>query len=295
MKNYNLTDNDAKQLCKLYPKIKIPFLDKRDYYLWTQRHTLPIDSLVNQLEICKLNNGEIERYKYKKSEEIIDYFKSCLLPIFNSLELKPFKSDYPKEFNNWDSKKIYQSIDIKEANFSIFKYKTAFCSKYKLWSEFCIEKFDLDPFIANSKMFRQIIFGNLNPSRQAHFQKEYMLSLAELLKHTNKIIKISDDEIILEFDSLKDYEQRDVYTENFISKLDITLKFKAFVTERIENYGDHLLIKKPLDCKSTFDWDITIPGHRYFIHYKTLILQFSLEDNDLLFEPEPKRLAKWII
>ena len=66
---------------------------------------------------------------------------------------------------------------------------------------------------------------------------------------------------------------------------------------RRDNFGDSILIKKIYDKKlNTIKAELFgCPGNRFFIHYKTLVLNEELNDLDLLFEPEPGKLAKWII
>lgn len=303
--NYNLTSKDAKELVKLYPKIRIPFFEHADYYLGLQDGKKSVTKLVEELFACKnAANDEIGHYKMKKLDEILEHFKSRRLDVFNSHDLTKFDSNYPKSFSDFRPGKIYMSVDMKEACWTVFK-KYANIQQTLDWSSYAQKEFRLDKFVASSKSFRQLVFGNLNPSRQQHFQKRYMVKMADMYndylyeeqRYANcKLVMVSSDEILFEFDSIDDYVKKEDAYIDMLNLEKTPLKISAYTMNHVDNLGDRISIKKPLDSLDRLSWELySINGSRFFMHYKTLILQQTLDDRDLLFEPEPNKLAKWII
>ena len=140
---YNLTKEQIKELIKLYPKIKIPCLEYSEYYLNCLSETMPeIEYLVSELKRCEEeNSANISSYKHKKFDEIIEFFKPKYLEKFVNLSLKAYKSNYPKSFNNWKEDKWYLSLDLREANWSIFK--NVLNLDLPIWEEFSINEFNL--------------------------------------------------------------------------------------------------------------------------------------------------------
>lgn len=292
MNLYDLDKKSLKELVRLYPKVKIPMFDKAEYYLFTLSKTMNIQELLDSCNDCFLKHGSIESYKMKKHDEIIAFFKSSelLTNINNATIVNDKEVMFPKNFNNWSENKIYVSIDMIEANWSVFKNNINSPS----WIDFVTEKFDLHPFIANSKSFRQIIFGNLNPSRIIALQKEFIKNLA--IKYVNggmpSPVMVSNDEILFEFEksNSSQYWNLPVYTD-----LQYNLRIKKYFITKHENFEEQVLIKNELYTNKNSKELFAVIGTRFFIHYKTLILNELVIDEDLFFEAEPKRFAKWVI
>lgn len=282
----NRPDNKTiKELIKLYPKIKIPYFDEYEYYINICKTFIPnLSEILSDMNRCTLEH-QISSYKMKKLDEIIQYFKEdkkSSYDNFNNIELpKVISNNLPKSFSNYEHNENYISIDMCSANWTIL-------SKYILgididWINFMMDVFDLDPFLAKSKSYRQLVCGNLNPGRQQAFQKYYMSELANKLSWLD-IKCVSTDEIII-----KDCPDTN-YTaiQAAIDSMPISFKVKLFNIQIKKNYGDQIIIKND---KELFG----VPGNRFYLHYKTLIMQEPLDEKDLYFEPEPHKLAKWII
>ncbi len=291
------TAKQYKELTKLYPNIRIPFMDKAEYYIELQVRHMDLFPILSKLEDCITKHGDIESYKMTRFDKILKYFKeNGILEQFSNAPYDEYQSKYPKQFNNWRDGSVYLSLDVNEANWSIFKHTIGL--DLPKWSEFLQQQFDIHPFIAESKSFRQLVLGNLNPSRQQTFQKRYMGKVAEVLaKYNEHIVMLSADEILLEFkEADRQYaidalpEIRRILT---LSDLPLKMKEKTYSTRRVENYGDSVIIKT--DLNTGRDELFAVNGNRYFIHYRKLILNEEPQENDLFFEPEPKKLAKWII
>lgn len=285
----NLTNKDVKELTKLYPKIKVPFFKMADYYLKLQG----VDDKIMLLHDCKEKHGDIEHYKMSKFDEIIKFFKeeSKTMEIFNEATLptnEELKSKYPKSFGNWNENKVYVSIDMIAACWSVVK-KIVGRVDDSSWELFTQRNFDLHPFIAKSKNFRQFVFGNLNPSRQQTFQKAFMIKLAERYTAYGMPdpVMLSADELIYEF-----HIGEEISIPN-LKDLEYTTKIKIFNVEILESFGERVLVKHDLENGTRELFGIN--GSRYFIHYKNCILCQDVEENDLFFEPEPKMVAKWVL
>jgi len=141
--------------------------------------------------------------------------------------------------------KDFISIDLKQANFNVLHYfsdkmfevtledkSVEYCHSYE---EF-ISKFTNFEYFKQSKKFRQVIFGSLNPKRQIKIQRYLVSNLVWFLlqeyvdtKEIGGIIALSNDEIIIE-GSLNAAEKiRDAFTD-YVSPLHIC----SFRLEKVE-------------------------------------------------------------
>ena len=281
----------------MYPQIRIPYLEEAQYYLDVLAHKMDISSILKNMKDCIEEHGEIGSYKMRKFDEIVAHFKeSGMMEQFNNVPLYEHKSDYPKQFNNWKEDKVYISMDVNEANWSIFKH--AIGSDLPKWTEF-VKQFDLHPFIAESKSYRQLVFGNLNPSRQQSFQKKYMSEVVGMWEKTvwgKNIVMLSPDEILFELAEGEHLTMMNCVDMQAIQyALPLAMKTKVYCIKRVTNFGDSISIKyQPRTDKPTEEL-FAVNGNRFFIHFKSIILKEPLDDRDLYFEPEPKKLAKWIL
>ena len=280
---------------RLYPKIRIPYLKEAAYYLQQLSLTMNLGDILDNYQDCITQYGDVSSYKMKKMDEILKYFKedTNLMLQFNDAPFNEYQSKYPKQFANWKPGKWYLSLDVNEANWSIFKHTIGLM--LPSWSETIQDKFGVHKAVAESKSFRQLVLGNMNPSRQQTFQKRFMGDLAakfELTLWKDNIVMLSPDEILFELEDetfLKMMNCTDLRTIRAESPM--PMKLNAYQIDRVDNLGESVLIKRSAKGKELF----SVNGSRYFMHYKTLILGKEIEDNDLYFEAEPKRLAKWII
>ena len=284
------------ELQKLYPDFKIPNEEHYQYYIVSVLKSRPNLSK-NFAALTELFNLEesITKYKFAKMQEILTYLKTNFADI-SALPEELFKTEYTtKEFNDYKTDKFYVSIDLSEANWAAFK---AICNIIELpnFSEWTEKTFNLHPALSNSKSFRQYIFGNTNPKRLQKVQENMMQKLYEGLDETfkSKLKCKRSDELVFEFDSFETVPRviLPIVSEE-ISKLKITyftvsehINFKEFVRiKSIYDIDGQTIIKKKL---------MSVPGNRFFMHYKTLILNEELEEKDLFFTNE-KNLAKWVI
>lgn len=286
------------ELMKCYPKIRIPYMKGYRYYLEQLGKTMDL-SCIQHLEDCVKEHGDVGSYKMRKLDEILKYFKedTDYMRSFNDAPLEEYKSSYSKQFNDWKLDRMYLSLDVNEANWAIFKHTIGLQTKE--WEKFSEDKFDLHPFLSRSKSYRQLVFGNLNPSRQQVFQKRYMGRVADaIFEHSpllkDDIVMLSADEILFEMYPDLDYISQRFEAEQLVEKkLPLKMKIKLYTVSREESYGDSVLVKTydGTNNKELFGAN----GNRFFIHYKKLILNEEINELDLYFEPEPKKLARWIL
>ncbi|MEY2701601.1 MAG: hypothetical protein RLY43_234, partial [Bacteroidota bacterium] len=141
----------------------------------------------------------------KFQEDMINYISSKPEYVdFQKMEIPKFtnmvtKGDIYKEQNNG---KLFVSIDLKQANFQSLKFANEKlvdgCCSYDGFAH----KFSDSCFFRNCKKIRQIIFGNLNPSKQATIQK-YLISviinyLISKGISVEDIKSASNDEVVIE-------------------------------------------------------------------------------------------------
>ncbi len=104
--------------------------------------------------------------------------------------------------------KKFISIDLKKANFNIFKflddkqeipeYSTFLTTVIHELHHSSDMKKDIDAYFQESKMIRQVIFGELNPSKQQAIQRFVISQICqEIEKHGLQVNSASSDEIIV--------------------------------------------------------------------------------------------------
>lgn len=285
---------DYKELEKMYG-IRIPIFEQGEYYL---------KQLFKSKSYSKLKDS-IEHYKSLESiltgEETMKSIKyKCL-----DSSVKHLKELYGDKINKWESpinfvlshkefKPIedvyYVSFDMREANWNMIR--TFIAPEIKTtFSEYVQEKLGFPKCIAESKSLRQAILGQIaNPKRYTRMQEYLTYNHLTQFEGYNISI-INSEEIGLSFnkDNIK----------NFIEKIDsfsfsVPVKIDIYRVKKYENFGDIVNVKEHLDRelniieKSFYD----VNGHRFYLHFKTLILGEKVEDNDILFRLE-KKLFKY--
>jgi hypothetical protein len=121
------------------------------------------------------------------------------------LRSKHHSNKYDKIYNPLQCSKehkYYISIDIKKANFSCLKYfNKDIVLGANTWAEF-VGKFTGARYFHEAKLFRQIVFGNLDTKKIAIIEKQIIEKIISALKKSEAKInvrgKLSDDEIIVE-------------------------------------------------------------------------------------------------
>lgn len=130
---------------------------------------------------------------------------------FNTMELDKYKIvDKPQVtadnvYNGENIGKAFISIDLKKANFQTLKYiNKDIVLGADTYEEFIGRFTDLD-YVKESKYTRQVIFGKLNPKRHITIEK-YLINEVwkvynDVWYYDNKIVSLSNDEIVIETNS----------------------------------------------------------------------------------------------
>lgn len=292
---------DIQEFSKLF-KLKIPVDKYWEYYCSTLHESKEFSDMYRWFDFF----NDLER-----TENVLKYRVNCLSLFKNRIS----STDAYRRFleaNIPDSKKVnsvseednrYISIDIEKANWSILKIFDFSNELPESWADLCKE-LSIHPAIAESKSFRQVVFGNLNPNRNAKIQSHLIGSLSQNLIHKGYRIKCSTDEIQvgLTFDDrFSDIEIEEIFTkdvrENFLASIGADVL--RSVPLRKTKFS---LIKKSgtISLKSIYKNDnvdyvklVGVPGNEYHLYFKPFILGLPLEERDMLFTMDG-RIARWV-
>jgi hypothetical protein len=205
----NLPDNLKKRFCKDF-KIPINIYEEPyfTYFKELYEPTFKINEKLNWLEEVIKATTNIDDV-FLLSEKISKNIKQVIL---NSKAYNDFNSvDVNKEFpleEQVQNRSIYVepnigktliSIDLEKANFNSF-------GLFNLKEELMVETYDdlmrketHFNYYLNSKVIRQVIFGDLNPNRQHRIQKYIINQICMKLKKEGCILtSANSDEIIVE-------------------------------------------------------------------------------------------------
>lgn len=234
----------------------------------------------------KLNDHE---EFFSKSKEISEKMKSIIqnsksYELFNNADLTkyPTLKDVSQQniyiTPNVDKELI--SIDLEKANYNSFRLfgldKELGCPTYND----LLSKFTNEEYFFQSKMIRQVIFGDLNPSRQQKIQRYIIGELCKKLIDNGCIINsASSDEIIIK-------NKTDVNEiKNILKDVDDTFKFFRIEKFKFSRIGDDF----DFFIKETYKEDGTIkkefkntPGDIFPQIYKQY-KKMELNDYDMLF------------
>jgi hypothetical protein len=286
------------ELQKSYPEFKIPVLAHAEYYI----DTLVRAEYVNTRPIELLKTLEANQDLYLKKREFInatlDFFtqqgwtftaaSNDTTPLtlkaaeYNLLEFSSFKED-----------KLYVSIDLKAANWQAFQYY--FNLNLSDWEVWLIDS-GLRPhsFYAESKSIRQLIFGNTNPKRLQTIQRGMMQTLIDNLStfYKNKIVSRTSDEIIIELSTIEEAYGIQFY----VNATPFKFKTSFFKMQKVTNFNETVNLKTTISSegKELSKRIVNVPGNRFYIHLKTLLMNEDVDKRDLLFEHD-KKLAQWVI
>lgn len=130
---------------------------------------------------------------------------------FNSMDMTVFS--FPKVgvssnsvYNGENIGSWFVSIDMSKANFQALRYvDKEIVLGAGSWDEF-IRKFTDSDYIAESKYFRQVVFGQMNPKRHITVEKYIMWKIYglikdEVLKDDEEIVSFCNDEIVCKLPS----------------------------------------------------------------------------------------------
>lgn len=197
-------------------------------------------------------------------------------------------------YNPDNDGRYFVSFDLKKANYNALKfYHPDIVFSTRTYDEF-IEKFTDLEYFKKSKYIRQVIFGNLNPKKQAKIQRYIIRQLLEVVSlyfPEDKIKEASHDEIVVAIEAPEEYlantEFRDALFEK-VNDLGIELNSNVFSLRQLKPYPYYVkeyYNEKRVEFKAVPSLFMPQVIKHYFGR--------SIEDYDLFFYHEGQ-IAKFI-
>lgn len=243
---------------------------------------------LNLLE--KFNNQE---EFFQNSESISSSVKKLISSTETYKKLNAF--DMNKEFpleeqikqqniyieNNIDKKLI--SVDLEKANFNVLKMiglsKEIEANSYND----LLSKFTHDEYYFMSKKIRQVIFGDLNPSRQQRLQKYVIHNLCKKLTENGCVLSsASSDEIIIQNQDMTSKDIKEILKD--VPEEFQFFRVEDFSVKKIDKEHD-FFVKTTLTENGSKTEFKNVPGHVFAQVYKKYIGQ-EVNEFDLLFYHE---------
>lgn len=319
IEDFELSGQELNEIKKLYPRLKIPIEKYYKYYLNTlcQDKKFKVEQIITDVKDLshQLSSTEmtLSNYRYSNSDHVLDYFNTQkYLEVINNYDKSLF-FPYPKQsFDQWSEDKIYISVDLKEANWSVFK-KYSESGITKSWKHFLTDQFNTHSLLSESKQYRQILLGLTSPKRLVKFQEHEMQNLINILNNEFWNLKFSaktSDEIIIEYILDKETVTGDILIQiknnkdiqDILSTLNnltipgIEFHYKLFTLSFHQNFNEKVKIKTffDSDLNQTHKELFGTQGDRFYMHFKTLILNQELRDEDLYYIKDGY-FSKWIV
>ena len=177
---------------------------------------------------------------------------------------------------------------MKSANFlTIINYNKKIFNEFDNWYSFMIDK-ECDEFIASSKHFREVFFGEIKTCKKSHsLYKYYLDNVYEFIKNKykyndNDVVCISNDEIVLKY---RNFTNVKTIINNFPNMFNVNI----FTLEKPSIYSYYIK-----NTKYTGN-DIRIikcVPKKYVSQFIKLIRKEKIVENDLKFIDD-KQIAKY--
>lgn len=129
--------------------------------------------------------------------EAFQRFNTCDMSVFSVPNLKPRCSSL---YNEDNIGRFFISIDLKKGNFQALNYLDKEILNAETYSDF-VHRFTDLYYIEESKYFRQVIFGQMNPKRHITVEKYLINKVNEHLKKKyffSDLVVANSDELIYE-------------------------------------------------------------------------------------------------
>lgn len=192
--------------------------------------------------------------------------------------------------NEFADGQLLISLDLKSANFHTF---WRYGLEYNTWEEVCTA-FDVDPLLAQSKSFRQIVFGNLMPKRNQKIQAQLIHKVWEELDYQGypTVFKHHDELIIAAFGPEKDMIRS---AKEVVALLgDTLIRAVPQTKQKIPGKGQYVVDEYDIDSMDYVKrYLFGVPGNRYMMAFKEHILKEPFDERDRMFVNDG-HLAMWL-
>lgn len=188
----------------------------------------------------------VEYYNKVRNDIITKTYESAAYQEFNNMDMQQFAvKDRPQVsknnvYNNENDGKMFLSIDLRRANFQALKYvNRKIFNGAQTYEDYVGQFTDLD-YLKTSKYTRQVIFGQLNPSRHTTVE-QYLINkvykaVLELdylpFNASTGLVSMSNDELVFRIDQL--YNPKN-YSECIVQDI----KTKTGLTVHVDAYELH--------------------------------------------------------
>lgn len=210
---------------------------------------------------------------------------------FSKMDMKPFQKSLSISkrdlYTTGNEGRVYISIDLVKANFQSLKLvEPTLFDGHTTFNDFAISR-GFDEVLLNSKITRQVIFGGLSPARQQSIQQFMMEKIIiDLIGKGFKkegIFSLSSDEMFFE-DVGYDLEE----IKETANRLGYEIRVERF--DLVKPFERAYFVKEGHDGSREFKMVSTAVMAEFIKKYEGR----PLEDTDLYFYDENKRLSKFI-
>jgi hypothetical protein len=270
--------------------IRIPLKDEFQYYIDTLSKSPEYSDLKDKLELWKnyensLPEGVSPKYDNSQTEiNAVEYFKELIgesVKEFAETKSSTFSlMNFTPEHNNF-----YVSFDTKQGNWTVIR--KALNKDLVDWEDYVQEELNFHPILAKSKGLRQAILGRVCSTK--HYTKilksftQSNLDLLDSVGLTERIKGIKEEEVFIHIG-----EELDSDIVNKLKDIEWGLPTKATLCkyEKVENFGKHIVLEHHYDF-DTLEFKYTRmmhnggDGNRFYLNFKSLILNEEVEPRDL--------------
>ena len=309
--------NEIAEFAKLF-KLNIPVEEHFEYYIQTLAQTFEfkdIVSLVNNYAEFEdwLKESGYNNVGHYKMGFAYDQLKNYILSTEAFERCQNFDySDF--KFYEKDHLKMYEgnfmlSLDFSSANFQSVKIFDYEGKMKESWKDLC-EYLKIHPMLVQSKSFRQVVFGNLNPKRFQKIQHYHILNLVEDLSSifpSEDIIFVSHDELVINLGNNESIANERVnqilvvvksIKDNYLNNGGVWMNVNPtiFKMNKISKgvYVKTIYFQTIDSIIEAYKTLYGCPGNVYYINFKKHILGEEVDERDCFFISE-NRLAKWVL
>ena len=294
--------------------LPIPIVDDEDMFMYFLNlyeddfHSLTLYGEMVE-EINEKFGGNIDAFLdnyYSVRENIIQTIENgSAFQAFNTMDMNQFSikdkiqvssNNIYNANNNMD---FFISIDLKKANFqALNKVDRNILLNSDTYEDF-IHKFTDSQYIANSKYFRQCIFGEMNPKRHITVERYYTYQIYKRIIDnipylSDHCVSLCNDEIVFKYnDGYYNMEKCD-FLRDKIEKIakeigfNVDVEFfqlKSYAIHSVRNGVEHFFYIKDFCCTDGKFKMFTLPMRYHAIAYK-LYKNMKLDDMDYFFEDD---------
>lgn len=247
------------------------------------------------------NNGDKDYFEYAYS--VNDKLKALVKNSEAYTKMNEFQNNKNEKEQNLQKQRIYiepninkrlLSVDLNKANFNSFKL-------FGLLDELNIKDYKdfvklVTPYeyFQESRMTRQIVFGDLNPKKQQSVQKSIINEFAKVLSNKGLLLtSCGSDEIIIDPGNNDDVDIK--FVLNTLKEADSRYDFyrvEEFSFTQIHPDKDYFF-KTSVDSEGKVKNSFKNVPSNYFIQVFKHHFNMPIEDNDMLFQIDG-HLAKYL-